>query len=68
MIVCLQKKNQKVIMPTKFTKKLDLKGFTLVVTSASVGNVGQLACDLMIENLELEKHGMVGIKFYSETC
>lgn len=39
----------------KFYDKSDLKGFTLIIPSVAVGNVGQLACDLLISSLNMKK-------------
>lgn len=33
----------------------DLNGYTLIVPSVAVGNVGQLACDLLISSLRMKK-------------
>ena len=49
-------------MTIKKFKSINLSEFRLVVTSASVGNVGQLTADLIIETLKMEKIGMV-LKF-----
>lgn len=46
-------------MTIKKLKVINLAGFKLVVSSAGVGNVGQLTCDLFIEILMMEKAGMV---------
>lgn len=46
-------------MTIKKFKNINLKGFKLIVGSASIGNAGQLTCDLLIESLKLEKYGMV---------
>lgn len=46
-------------MPIKKFLNSNLKGFKLIIASASVGNVGQLASDLLIETLGLDKYGMV---------
>lgn len=46
-------------MTIKKFKLINLAGYKLIVSSASVGNVGQLTCDLFIESLNLEKIGMV---------
>ncbi|XP_001647946.2 proteasome assembly chaperone 2 [Aedes aegypti] len=43
----------------KLTKELNLTGYTLLVPSVSVGNVAQLATDLLIETLKPEKVGML---------
>lgn len=43
----------------KFTKSVKLNGFTLIIPSVSVGNVGQLTVDLMIQNLKMEKIGSI---------
>ncbi|CAG9112708.1 hypothetical protein JYU34_005120 [Plutella xylostella] len=40
----------------------DLNGYTLVIPSVAVGNVGQLACDLLISSLSMKKIASV----YSE--
>ncbi|XP_045596145.2 proteasome assembly chaperone 2 [Procambarus clarkii] len=42
-------------------KKLDrsLTGYTLIMPSVSVGNVGQLAVDILITNLSTEKIGLI---------
>lgn len=48
-------------MTIKKFKLINLSGYKLVFASASVGNVGQLTCDLIIEMLNLEKIGMVRI-------
>lgn len=42
-----------------FTKKVDFAGFTLLIPSISVGNVGQLTTDLFIQNLKAEKIAQV---------
>lgn len=39
----------------KFLTKCDLNGYTLVIPSVAVGNVGQLACDLVISSLHMRK-------------
>lgn len=39
----------------KNTDEGDLKGYNLVVPSVAVGNVGQLACDLLISSLDMKK-------------
>ncbi|KAJ2954815.1 hypothetical protein O0L34_g3126 [Tuta absoluta] len=39
----------------KFTEECDLTGFTLLIPSVAVGNVGQLACDLLISSLGMSK-------------
>ncbi|CAG4959988.1 proteasome assembly chaperone 2 [Colias croceus] len=36
-------------------KKVDLNGYTLIVPSVAVGNVGQLACDILISSLGMDK-------------
>lgn len=46
-------------MPIKKFINSNLQGFKLVIASAAVGNVGQLASDLIIETLGLDKYGMV---------
>lgn len=33
----------------------DLKGYTLIMPSVAVGNIGQLACDLLISSLNMKK-------------
>lgn len=33
----------------------DLKGYTLIIPSVAVGNVGQLACDLLISSLDMKR-------------
>ncbi|XP_062561070.1 proteasome assembly chaperone 2 [Armigeres subalbatus] len=43
----------------KFFKDIDFSGYTLLVPSVSVGNVAQLATDLLIETLKLEKIGLL---------
>ncbi|CAB3233544.1 unnamed protein product [Arctia plantaginis] len=37
----------------------DLSGYTLVIPSVAVGNVGQLACDLVVSSLFMRKIAMV---------
>ncbi|XP_063380068.1 proteasome assembly chaperone 2 [Cydia fagiglandana] len=39
----------------KFFDTGHLKGFTLIIPSVAVGNVGQLACDLLISSLNMKK-------------
>ncbi|XP_028158593.1 proteasome assembly chaperone 2 [Ostrinia nubilalis] len=39
----------------KFIEDGDLSGYTFIVTSVAVGNVGQLACDLLISSLDMVK-------------
>ncbi|CAK1593840.1 unnamed protein product [Parnassius mnemosyne] len=39
----------------KFFYESDLSGYTLVIPSVAVGNVGQLACDLLISSLKMKK-------------
>ncbi|XP_038207345.1 proteasome assembly chaperone 2 [Zerene cesonia] len=39
----------------KWLKTEDLSGYTLIVPSVAVGNVGQLACDLLISSLSMDK-------------
>lgn len=46
-------------MTIKKFKNCDLKGFQLIIGTPSVGNVGQFACDLLIESLQLDKFAMV---------
>lgn len=46
-------------MPIKKFINSNLQGYKLIITSAAVGNVGQLTSDLIIETLGLEKYGMV---------
>lgn len=41
----------------KFSKDIPLTGFTVVIPSLSVGNVPQLAVDLLVETLKMEKIG-----------
>lgn len=43
----------------KFSKEITFAGYTLLVPSVSVGNVAQLATDLLIETLKLEKVGLL---------
>lgn len=43
----------------KLNKEVTLTGYTLLVPSVSVGNVAQLATDLLIETLKLEKIGLL---------
>ncbi|XP_055640778.1 proteasome assembly chaperone 2 [Toxorhynchites rutilus septentrionalis] len=43
----------------RFSKEIDLTGYSLLIPSVSVGNVAQLAIDLLIETLKLEKIGMI---------
>lgn len=38
-----------------FKEDGDLSGYTLIVPSVAVGNVGQLACDLLISSLDMVK-------------
>lgn len=38
-----------------FYKDVDFSGFTLILPSVAVGNVGQLACDLLISSLDMKK-------------
>lgn len=33
----------------------DLEGYTVIIASVAVGNVGQLACDLLISSLDMKK-------------
>jgi proteasome assembly chaperone (PAC2) family protein len=40
-------------------KNLNLAEYTLVVASVSNGNVGQLAADILIESLDMEKYALV---------
>lgn len=44
-----------VISQWKFFEDVDLNGYTLVLPSIAVGNVGQLACDLLISSLDMRK-------------
>lgn len=39
----------------KFSDDGDLDGYTLIIPSVAVGNVGQLACDLLISSLDMKK-------------
>ncbi|XP_068619767.1 proteasome assembly chaperone 2 [Battus philenor] len=39
----------------KFFDESDLSGCTLIIPSVAVGNVGQLACDLLISSLQMKK-------------
>ncbi|XP_049886182.1 proteasome assembly chaperone 2 [Pectinophora gossypiella] len=39
----------------KFYEDHDLNGYTLIIPSVAVGNVGQLACDLLISSLDMQK-------------
>lgn len=39
----------------KFSDDGDLNGYTLIIPSVAVGNVGQLACDLLISSLQMKK-------------
>lgn len=43
----------------KFTEKVSLKDFTLIIPSTCVGNVSQLTSDLLIENLKMAKVALV---------
>lgn len=43
----------------KWLKSCDLTGYTLVVPSVAVGNVAQLACDLLIATLRMEKLALI---------
>lgn len=43
----------------KMLSDCDLSGYTLVIPSVAVGNVGQLACDLVISSLHMRKIGLV---------
>lgn len=43
----------------KFFDNEDLNGYTLVIPSIAVGNVGQLACDLLISSLNMKKTASV---------
>ncbi|KAI5645781.1 PAC2 family domain-containing protein [Phthorimaea operculella] len=43
----------------KFSEESDLSGYTLLMPSVAVGNVGQLACDLLISSLGMRKIGSV---------
>ncbi|XP_055548960.1 proteasome assembly chaperone 2 [Wyeomyia smithii] len=43
----------------KFTKELSFAGYLLIVPSVSVGNVAQLAVDLLIETLKMRKIGLL---------
>lgn len=43
----------------KLTQDSNLEGYTLVLPSVSVGNVGQLSVDLLISNLNLQKIGQI---------
>lgn len=45
-----------------FTKPMSLKDFTFIIPSLSVGNVPQLAVDLVIESQKMEK---IGIGFHA---
>ncbi|KPJ10798.1 Proteasome assembly chaperone 2 [Papilio machaon] len=39
----------------KFIDESDLSGYSLIIPSVAVGNVGQLACDLIISSLKMKK-------------
>lgn len=43
----------------KLTQDIDLENYTLILPSVAVGNVGQLAVDLLISNLNLSKIGQI---------
>ncbi|XP_053696089.1 proteasome assembly chaperone 2 [Sabethes cyaneus] len=43
----------------KLTKELPFSGYLLIVPSVSVGNVAQLAVDLLIETLKMQKIGLL---------
>ncbi|CAH0731924.1 unnamed protein product, partial [Brenthis ino] len=43
----------------KFLDESSLKDYTLLIPSVAVGNVGQLACDLLISSLKMTKMGSV---------
>lgn len=43
----------------KFFDDEDLNGYTLIIASVAVGNVGQLACDLLISTLQMQKIAIV---------
>ena len=43
----------------KLREDVDMIGYTLILPSVAVGNVGQLAVDLLISNLNLRKIGQV---------
>ena len=43
----------------KIQEGLDLTGYTLILPSVAVGNVGQLSVDLLISTLELKKCGRI---------
>ncbi|XP_058823671.1 proteasome assembly chaperone 2 [Topomyia yanbarensis] len=46
-------------MMFKISKDIPLTGYTLVIPTVSVGNVAQLAVDLLIETLKLNKIGLL---------
>ncbi|XP_066587160.1 proteasome assembly chaperone 2 isoform X2 [Prorops nasuta] len=43
----------------KLITEINLEGFTFVIPSVAVGNIAQLATDLLIENLNLQKIGHI---------
>ncbi|KAH9644062.1 hypothetical protein HF086_004323 [Spodoptera exigua] len=43
----------------KMLTDCDFSGYTLVIPSVAVGNVGQLACDLIISSLNMTKIGII---------
>lgn len=61
----------------KFTRDTDLTGYTLIIPSVSVGNVGQLTADLLITSFNLQRIATIwhpaiipsagGDPYYSET-
>ncbi|XP_066972109.1 proteasome assembly chaperone 2 [Macrobrachium rosenbergii] len=48
-----------IVYPVKESLISNLKGYTLLLPSVSVGNVGQLAVDILISSLPSEKIGLV---------
>lgn len=46
-------------MTIKKLKQIDISGFRLVLSTVSIGNVGQLAADLFVESLNMEKFAIV---------
>ena len=43
----------------KLVNNKDLKGFRLILATVSTGNVGQLAADILINSLNMEKFALV---------
>lgn len=51
--------SSKLEMIIKKIKSTNISGFKLVVATVSTGNVAQLAADLFIESLNMDKYAMV---------